>query len=132
MIRDCEFRQFGKLLMCHELASVLRVADFEISVTMRAPNTENISGLRNFAVSAAKFERPVADIGGFIRRAEPEKRAKLKDPAESPVYDEISTIAERSTAADSQARAYWFNLLFSGVLIVLLGFGFLLIFPMVT
>jgi hypothetical protein len=76
-----------------------------------------------------QVEQLVAEIAGIIRMAEPEERAELKDLAESLLHDELSTIAEAATLAE--ARPYRFNPLAPGILIVLSGFGFFLIFPLV-
>ena len=78
-----------------------------------------------------QVEKLVADIAGVIRAAPPEKRAELKDLAEALLRDEISSIVESSTV-DREGRPYRSNPLFGGVLLALVGLGFLLVFPMVA
>jgi hypothetical protein len=79
-----------------------------------------------------QIEKLVADIAGVIRAASPGERAELKDLAAGLLRDEISSIAESSTSVDGEVRPYRSNPLFAGVLLALLGLGFLLIFPMVA
>ena len=79
-----------------------------------------------------QVEKLVADIAGVIRAAPPGKRAELKDLAEALLRDEISSIVESSVPSDREARPDRSNPLFAGVLLALVGLGFLLIFPMVA
>lgn len=99
---------------------------------MSLPKSEGVSASGSFDPRAdEQVERLVGDIAGIIRRADPEDRAELKDLAEALLHDEISAIAEEPTAAQRQAASLGFNPLLPGILIALLGMGFLLIFPMV-
>ena len=78
-----------------------------------------------------RVETLVSEISGVIRAAEPEKRAGLKDLAETLLHEEISTIVEESPSAPGQASQSRLNPLAAGLLLVLLGLGFLLFFPLV-
>jgi hypothetical protein len=99
---------------------------------MALPITERLSRAGSLDARAdEQVEQLVADIAGIIRTAEPAERAELKDLAESLLHDELSTIAEAATPAEAQGRPYRFNPLAPGILIVLLGLGFFLIFPLV-
>ena len=78
-----------------------------------------------------KVEKLVTDIAGVIRSVAPEKRGELKELAEALFHDEISAIAETTTAARTPAVAQRLNPLLPGVLLTLLGLGFFLLFPLV-
>jgi hypothetical protein len=75
-------------------------------------------------------EKLVSEISGVIRSAEPEKRAGLKELAETLLHEEISTIVE-SPAGPWQSSPSRVNPLAAGLLLVLLGLGFVLLFPLV-
>jgi hypothetical protein len=99
---------------------------------MSLPNAEGVSTSGGFTRGAdEQVESLVAAIAGVIRAAKPEQRAELKDLAESLLHDEISTIGEASTPTAIPARPFDLNPLAAGILIVLLGIGFFLIFPLV-
>ena len=76
-----------------------------------------------------RVETLVTEISGVIRAAEPEKRAGLKDLAETLLHEEISTIVEESTPVAGQASQSRLNPLAFGLLFIILGLGFLLFFP---
>jgi hypothetical protein len=78
-----------------------------------------------------QVERLVSDIAGVIRSAEPGKRAELKDLAEALLRDEFSSIAESSVSVAVPSREYGLNTLLPGILIIVLGLAFFLIFPLV-
>jgi hypothetical protein len=78
-----------------------------------------------------RVEKLVSDISGVIRSAEPEKRAGLKELAETLLHEEISTIVEESPAGPVQSSPSRVNPLAAGLLLVLLGLGFVLLFPLV-
>jgi hypothetical protein len=100
---------------------------------MLPPDAERLSTPGNFDRRAdQQVEKLVADIAGVIRTAAPGKRAELKDLAEALLHDEISSIVESSTPPERATPAYRVNPLLPGVLIALVGVGFLLIFPMVA
>jgi hypothetical protein len=78
-----------------------------------------------------RIETLVGDIGRVIRAAEPERRAALKELAETLLHEEVLTIAaaaETTTAESPRGRT---NPLAAGILLTLLGFGFALIVPFV-
>ncbi len=79
-----------------------------------------------------EVEKLTAVIGAVIRAAAPEKRAGLKELAETLLHQEISTITESTAPNGGPASSYRrMNPLASGILILLFGLGFLLIFPLV-
>lgn len=95
---------------------------------MALPNPNDSS----FDIKAEqRVEKLVSEISGVIRSAEPEKRAGLKELAETLLHEEISTIVEESPSAPGQASQSRLNPLAAGLLLVLLGLGFLLLFPLV-
>ena len=99
---------------------------------MSFANTEHSSEPGNFDAQAeTQVENFIAGISGIIRAAEPEKRAGLKELAETLLREETSTIAEDSTTGAGQAPPYRFNPLAPGILVMLLALGFMLIFPVV-
>ena len=113
------------------MAHVLRIVNEE-TIVMSPANTERSSSFGNFDARAeTEVEDLIADIGGIIRSTDPEKRAGLKELAETLLHEEISTIAEGSTAVAGQMPPPRFNPLAPGILVMLLALGFLLIFPVV-
>lgn len=95
---------------------------------MALPNPNDSS----FDIKAEqRVEKLVSEISGVIRSAEPEKRAGLKELAETLLHEEISTIVEESPAGPGQSAPSRVNPLAAGLLLVLLGLGFLLLFPFV-
>lgn len=84
------------------------------------------------AGSEQEVEKLTTVIGAVIRAAAPEKRAGLKELAETLLHQEISTIAESAAPTGGPASSYRrMNPLAAGILILLFGLGFLLIFPLV-
>jgi hypothetical protein len=79
-----------------------------------------------------EVEKLITVIGAVIRAAASEKRAGLKELAETLLHQEISTIAESTAPNDGQASSSrLMNPLAPGILILFFGLGFLLIFPLV-
>jgi hypothetical protein len=76
-----------------------------------------------------RVEELIADIGRTIRAAEPEKRPGLKELAETLLHEEVSTIAEATQPVESPVARAGSNPLFAGILLVLVGLGFLLVLP---
>jgi hypothetical protein len=76
-----------------------------------------------------QVEKLVSDIGGAIRAAEPAQRAALKDLAETLLHEEFATIAETNQTAETEPRRRTANPLAAGILLFLIGLGFLMITP---
>jgi hypothetical protein len=83
------------------------------------------------ARSEEQVEKLVADIGGVVRAAEPERRGGLKELAETLLHQEFETIAEEKQSVEAESRRLGSNPLAAGILLFLLGLGFLLIIPFV-
>jgi hypothetical protein len=98
---------------------------------MTLPNRQTVDDLPRETQSDRQVEKLVSDIAGVIRSARPEERGELKELAETLLRDEISSIMEQPPAAQTSAAAPRFNPLLPGILLTLLGVGFLLLFPLV-
>lgn len=97
---------------------------------MAFASSNDSSASTGFDVRAEqRVETLVSEISGVIRAAEPEKRAGLKDLAETLLHEEISTIVEESPPVAGQASQSRLNPLATGLLLVIIGLGFLLFFP---
>ena len=97
---------------------------------MPVVNPTDSAASTGFDIAAEqRVESLVNEISGVIRAAEPEKRAGLKDLAETLLHEEISTIVEELPASAGQPSQSRVNPLAAGLLLVLLGLGFLLFFP---
>jgi len=78
-----------------------------------------------------QVENLVADIGRVIRAAEPEKRAGLKELAETLLHEEVSTFTEAPRQVEDAPGRSSANPLAAGILLGILGLGLLLIIPLV-
>ena len=78
-----------------------------------------------------QVERLVADISRVIRAAEPERRAGLKELAETLLHEEMVTIADEPEAAASESPRTHSIPLAPGILLILLGLGFAVIVPFI-
>jgi len=78
-----------------------------------------------------QVEKLVADIGGIVRAAEPERRGGLKELAETLLHEEFATIAEEKQSVEAEPRRSRSNPLAAGILLFLLGLGFAVIIPLV-
>ena len=78
-----------------------------------------------------QVEKLVAEIGGVIRSAQPERRAGLKELAETLLHEEVATIAEEKRSTETEPRRLGSNPLAAGILLTLLGLGFLLMVPLI-
>jgi hypothetical protein len=83
------------------------------------------------AKTEEQVERLVADISRVIRAAEPEKRAGLKELAETLLHEEVSTITEEPLHVEDAPSRSSANPLAAGILLGILGLGLLLIIPLV-
>ena len=83
------------------------------------------------AETEEQVEKLIAEIGGVIRAAEPERRAGLKDLAETLLHEEVATIAEEKRTLETEPRRLGSNPLAAGILLTLLGLGFLLMVPLI-
>jgi hypothetical protein len=83
------------------------------------------------AETEGQVEKLVAEIGGVIRAAEPERRAGLKELAETLLHEEVATIAEEKRSTETEPRRLGSNPLAAGILLTLLGLGFLLMVPLI-
>jgi hypothetical protein len=83
------------------------------------------------AETEGQVEKLVAEIGGVIRAAEPERRAGLKEMAETLLHEEVATIAEEKRSTETEPRRLGSNPLAAGILLTLLGLGFLLMVPLI-
>lgn len=82
--------------------------------------------------SEERVEHLVTDIGRTIRAAEPEKRAGLKELAETLLHEEIATIVEEAPEAQRvPERPRRMNPLAPGILLIVLGLGLMLIIPLI-
>ena len=86
------------------------------------PNTD--AGVK----AEEQVEKLVADISRVIRAAEPEKRAGLKELAETLLHEEVTEEPRQVEDASSRSSA---NPLAAGILLGILGLGLLLIIPLV-
>jgi hypothetical protein len=78
-----------------------------------------------------QVEKLVADISRVIRAAEPEKRAGLKELAETLLHEEVSTLTEEPRQVEDAPSRSSANPLAAGILLGILGLGLLLIIPLV-
>ena len=78
-----------------------------------------------------QVEKLVAEIGQVIRAAEPERRAGLKELAETLLHEEIVTIGEEPRATAVESPRARFNPLAPGILLAVLGFALALVIPFV-
>ena len=78
-----------------------------------------------------QVEKLVADISRVIRAAEPEKRAGLKELAETLLHEEVSTLTEEPRQVEDVPSRSSANPLAAGILLGILGLGLLLIIPLV-
>ena len=78
-----------------------------------------------------RLEELVAEISGTIRTARPERRAGLKELAETLLHDEVASISAVAPQVESAQRRNSSNPLFAGLLLIMLGLGFLLVVPLV-
>jgi len=76
-----------------------------------------------------QVEALVSQIGRVIHAAEPERRAGLKEMAETLLHEEVSSIAGATAPAETSSLRYSSNPLFAGLLLIVLGFGLLLVLP---
>ena len=82
--------------------------------------------------SEEQVEHLVTEIGRTIRAAEPEKRAGLKELAETLLHEELATIAGEAPGTQRMAeRPRRMNPLAPGILLILLGLGLMLIIPLI-
>lgn len=81
--------------------------------------------------SEEQVESLVADISRVIRAAEPEKRAGLKEFAETLLHEEVSTIADEQPQIKEASRSSSANPLAAGILLAALGLGLALLIPLV-
>lgn len=86
---------------------------------------------QNLPLADAKVEKLVAEIARVIRSAEPQRRGELKELAEALLHDEVSAIAEAVSSGRTAAVSQNSNPLLAGILLLLLGVGFFLLFPLV-
>lgn len=98
---------------------------------MPLSSSENLGNLRSDIRADQKVEALVSEVASVIRSVEPERRGELKELAETLLHDEISSIMERAPAAQTPTAAPRLNPLLPGILLTLLGLGFLLLFPLV-
>ena len=89
------------------------------------PNTD--AGVK----AEEQVERLVADISRVIHAAEPEKRAGLKELAETLLHEEVSTITEEPLHVEDAPSRSSANPLAAGILLGILGLALLLIIPLV-
>ena len=76
-----------------------------------------------------QVEALVSEIGRVIHAAEPERRAGLKEMAETLLHEEVSSIADVTAPVESSPLRYSSNPLLAGLLLIVLGLGLLLIVP---
>ncbi len=82
--------------------------------------------------SEEQVERLVAEMSRVIRAAEPEKRAGLKELAETLLHEEVATIADQAPeTARAPGRPRRMNPLAPGLLLIVLGLGLMLIIPLI-
>lgn len=81
--------------------------------------------------SEEQVERLIADISRVIRAAEPEKRAGLKELAETLLHEEVATIAEEAPQTQRALERSRMNPLAPGILLIILGLGLMLIIPLI-
>ncbi|HEX2928859.1 MAG TPA: hypothetical protein VHV54_04045 [Candidatus Binatia bacterium] len=83
----------------------------------------------NVIAAENQVEALVSEISRVINAAEPEKRAGLKELAETLLHDEVSSIADAAAPPESGPLRYSSNPLLAGLLLIVLGLGLLLILP---
>jgi len=92
------------------------------------PNAANADEVR----SEEQVEHLVTDISRIIRAAQPEKRAGLKELAETLLHEEVATIADEAPEAQrAPQRPRRMNPLAPGILLMILGLGLMLIIPLI-
>ena len=80
-----------------------------------------------------QIEKFVGEIGQVIRSADAERRAGLKELAETLLHEEIASIPEQPQADTAEVTAVRkrANPLAAGILLALFGFGLALIVPFI-
>jgi hypothetical protein len=78
-----------------------------------------------------EIEKLVRDISRAIREAEPDRRAGLKDLAETLLHQEILSIAEEPQTEEVIPPRKQANPLAVGILLTLLGLGLAIIVPFI-
>jgi hypothetical protein len=78
-----------------------------------------------------EIEKLVRDISRAIREAEPERRAGLKELAETLLHQEILSIAEEPQTEEVVPPRKQANPLATGILLTLLGLGLAIIVPFI-
>ena len=96
---------------------------YNICMGQATPNTD--------VKAEEQVEKLVADISRVIRAAEPEKRAGLKELAETLLHEEVSTLTEEPRQVEDASSRSSANPLAAGILLGILGLGLLLIIPLV-
>jgi hypothetical protein len=92
------------------------------------PNAANADEVR----SEEQVEHLVTDISRIIRAAQPEKRAGLKELAETLLHEEVATIADEAPETQRMSqRPRRMNPLAPGILLMILGLGLMLIIPLI-
>ncbi|HEY7216908.1 MAG TPA: hypothetical protein VH985_00850 [Candidatus Binatia bacterium] len=76
-----------------------------------------------------QVETLVAELSRVVRTAEPEKRAGLKELAETLLHEELSTVIDAAEKVETGQSRSRFNPLAPGILLGILGLGLLLIVP---
>lgn len=92
-------------------------------------HTEQPSRYNSSTGGENRIEILIAEVGGVIRGAAPERRAELKELAETLLHDEVSSIVEITTQPASEARRSGANPLLPGLLLIAFGLGLMLIVP---
>jgi hypothetical protein len=85
----------------------------------------------SISASESRIEELVAEISRTIRAAEAERRAGLKELAETLLHDEVASIVDIPTPHETAPRHHSSNPLLAGLLLILVGLGFLVIVPLV-
>jgi hypothetical protein len=78
-----------------------------------------------------EVEKLIAELGRVVRAAEAEKRAGLKELAETLLHEELSTVTDDTQKFETGQSRSRFNPLAPGILVGILGLGLLLIVPFV-
>jgi len=82
--------------------------------------------------SEEQVEHLITDISRIIRAAEPEKRAGLKELAETLLHEEVASIAEEAPETQrAPERLRRMNPIAPGILLIILGLGLMLIIPLI-
>src|SRR5262245_32758063 len=84
---------------------------------------------RDLAGAENQVEALISEIGRVIHTAEPESRAGLKEMAETLLHEEVSSIADATGPGETSPPRYSANPLFAGLLLIVLGFGLVLVLP---